>query len=89
MCLAILRGKDKHAHAQEFFAMRTGKATGCLVLLATGCLDQWDWMVPVASSGARAKFICFDGVARGVFYLGYHFQTCSLAPFFFCWRCSA
>ena len=25
----------------------------------------------------------------GVFYLGYHFQTCSLAPFFFCWRCSA
>ena len=62
--------------------MRTGKATGCLVLLATGCLDQWDWMVPVASSGARAKFICFDGVARGVFYLGYHFQTCSLAPFF-------
>ena len=62
--------------------MRTGKATGCFVLLAAGCLGQWDWMLPVASPGARAKFVCCDGVARGSFYLGYRFQTCSLAPFF-------
>ncbi len=62
--------------------MRTGKATGCFVLLAAGCLGLWDWMLPVASPGARAKFIYCDGVARGSFLSGLSFSNMRLGAVF-------
>ena len=67
---------------KNFFAMRTGKATGCFVLLATGCLGLWDRVLPVASPGTRAKFIYCDGVARGNFLSGLSFSNMQLSAVF-------
>ena len=62
--------------------MRTGKATGCFVLLAAGCLGLWDRVLPVASPGTRAKFIYCDGVARGNFLSGLSFSNMQLSAVF-------
>ena len=62
--------------------MRTGKATGCFVLLSAGCLGLWDRVLPVASPGTRAKFIYCGGVARGNFLSGLSFSNMQLSGFF-------